>query len=216
VVQRTQKLVQNSTNPSFYIAIVDILGLFLLGLYAGRLGLFQETEKNIRFIRRMMWGALVLGMVGLGWGPMVNRFARIARDGSPLAEAVRFMRNSTTASLAKLYHQQALAIFYGSFLLVLLRRAVWQRLLRPFASIGRMALTNYIAQCVVASMLFYGYGLGLYGKLGAFWAAVLAVGLYLIQIPLSVWWLKHFRFGPMEWVWRSLTYRKAQPMRATS
>ncbi len=76
-----------------------------------------------------------------------------------------------------------------------------------------MALTNYLLQSVVCTMIFYHYGLGYYGKVGPALGLVFTAVIYLLQIPLSALWLKHFRFGPMEWLWRSLTYGKLQPRR---
>ena len=78
-----------------------------------------------------------------------------------------------------------------------------------------MALTNYLLQTVICTLIFYNYGLGLYGKVGPALGLVLTVAIFLVQIPLSAWWLKRFRFGPMEWLWRSLTYAKLQPMRVS-
>jgi uncharacterized protein len=79
-----------------------------------------------------------------------------------------------------------------------------------------MAFTNYIAQTVISTLTFFGYGLGLYGKL-AFWqtqALALAVGV--AALVWSPWWLARFRFGPLEWMWRSLTYMRLHPLRRPS
>ncbi len=78
-----------------------------------------------------------------------------------------------------------------------------------------MALSNYLFQSVICTTIFYSYGLGLYGGVGPAVGVGLTVVIFLIQVVLSVWWLRRFQFGPMEWVWRSLTYRKRQPMRAS-
>ncbi len=76
-----------------------------------------------------------------------------------------------------------------------------------------MALTDYLLQFVICPTLFYGYGFGLYGEVGAAAALLLATGINATQIPFSSWWLKRFQFGPMEWLWRSLSYLRPQPMR---
>jgi uncharacterized protein len=76
-----------------------------------------------------------------------------------------------------------------------------------------MALSNYLFQSLVCTTLFYSYGLGLFGKVGPAAGLALSFAIYSVQVPLSVWWLRRFRFGPMEWVWRSMTYGKLQPMR---
>lgn len=78
---------------------------------------------------------------------------------------------------------------------------------------GRMALTNYLTQSVVLGFIFYGYGLGLFGRIGPAPAALIGVGLYVAQLFFSGFWFLHYRFGPVEWLWRSLTYGRWQPMR---
>jgi uncharacterized protein len=80
----------------------------------------------------------------------------------------------------------------------------------PFAAIGRTALSNYLFQTVVGTTIFYGYGGRLFAKVGLGWLFVLSIIIYILQVPLSRWWLAHHRFGPAEWVWRRMTYGKAQ------
>jgi uncharacterized protein len=90
----------------------------------------------------------------------------------------------------------------------------WRRRLGPLAAVGRMALTNYLLQSVVCTAIFNGYGwVGLYGQLSTFAGLLLSFALFFLQIPLSNWWLERFRFGPAEWMWRSLTYVRPQPFR---
>jgi uncharacterized protein len=79
-----------------------------------------------------------------------------------------------------------------------------------------MALTNYLFQSIVCTLIFYGYGLGLFGKVGPALGIGFTGVIYLIQIPISHWWMKRFRYGPAEWLWRSLTYWHIQPMARTS
>ncbi|MEJ7608735.1 MAG: DUF418 domain-containing protein [Bryobacteraceae bacterium] len=74
-------------------------------------------------------------------------------------------------------------------------------------------MTNYLVQSIVLGFIFYGYGLGLFGRIGSGAAVGIGVALYILQVQLSRLWLRHFRFGPFEWLWRSLTYGKRQPMR---
>src|SRR5262249_50084630 len=99
-----------------------------------------------------------------------------------------------------------LAIGYVAGLILLLQRATWQRWLHPTAALGRMSLSNYLLQSVICTTLFYGYGFGWYGKIGAAGQMGLTILIYLVQLPLSNWWFRWFQFGPMEWLWRSLTY----------
>ena len=76
-----------------------------------------------------------------------------------------------------------------------------------------MALSNYVTHTFLGITLFYGIGMGLAGSMGAFYLLLLALGIFAGQILLSHWWLSRFRFGPAEWLWRSLTYGKRQPWR---
>jgi uncharacterized protein len=76
-----------------------------------------------------------------------------------------------------------------------------------------MALSNYLMQTLICSTLFFGYGLGWFGHLERYQILLVAVAIWILQLWLSPLWLRHFRFGPMEWIWRSLTYWKRQPLR---
>jgi uncharacterized protein len=84
--------------------------------------------------------------------------------------------------------------------------------MKPMADAGQMDLTNYIAQSVLCTLIFYGYGFGLYG-MGQAAGFLLAVAIYSQQLLWSGWWLRRFLFGPLEWVWRVITYWAPQPMR---
>ncbi|MCP5102314.1 MAG: DUF418 domain-containing protein [bacterium] len=84
---------------------------------------------------------------------------------------------------------------------------------RPLAAAGRMAFTNYLVQTIICTFIFYGHGFGLFGKLERIWQALIVFAIFFFQLWVSKWWLKRFRFGPVEWLWRSLTYWKIQPMR---
>ncbi len=106
----------------------------------------------------------------------------------------------------------ALSFFYVSTLVLLFQKEAWKKRLAPLAAVGRMALSNYLLISVVGTTIFYSYGLGLYGKVSPALGIALTVPIFTLQIMLSVWWLKHFRFGPAEWLWRTLTYGKLQPM----
>jgi uncharacterized protein len=106
-----------------------------------------------------------------------------------------------------------LPLGYAAGAIVLLECAPVRRALHGLGAIGRMAFTNYIAQSLVAGGIFYGWGLGQFGKLDAPTVLALAATIYAAQAWLSGWWLRRYRFGPLEWLWRTLTYGAAQPMR---
>jgi uncharacterized protein len=106
-----------------------------------------------------------------------------------------------------------LALAYAAGLLLVLQSPRAARLAAPFAAVGRMALTNYVAQSVILGWLFYGFGLGLSGRLGSAAAAAIGIVLYVVQLVFSRAWLRRYRFGPVEWLWRSITYGQRLPMR---
>jgi uncharacterized protein len=105
---------------------------------------------------------------------------------------------------------------YAAAITLLVQREGWKKRLAPLAAVGRLALSNYLFQTLVAVLIFYSYGFGLWGKVGPLGGAVMALLIFPFQILLSLWWLRHFRFGPAEWFWRSLTYGKLQPMRVAA
>ncbi|HET8549862.1 MAG TPA: DUF418 domain-containing protein, partial [Bryobacteraceae bacterium] len=105
----------------------------------------------------------------------------------------------------------AISAFYGSSVLLLAIRDEWKARLAPFGAVGRMALTNYVMQSVVLANLFW--LTGLYGRVGPAIGLIPTFLLYAGQVKFSVWWLERYRFGPAEWLWRSLTYGQKQPMR---
>lgn len=87
------------------------------------------------------------------------------------------------------------------------------RWLAWFEPVGRMAFTNYVMQSLLCGWIFYGYGLGLFGKIGPAAGMGLVLAIYLGQMLLSFWWLDRFRYGPLEWLWRALTYGRRPAFR---
>ncbi len=107
----------------------------------------------------------------------------------------------------------ATATAYLSALALLMERPAWRRRLMHLAPVGQMALSNYLSQSLICTFLFYGWGLGLSGRVGTALIIPLTMAIFAAELLWSHAWLKRFRFGPVEWVWRSLTYGERQPMR---
>jgi uncharacterized protein len=107
----------------------------------------------------------------------------------------------------------AQSLFYACAIILLWQKESWRRRLTPLAAVGRMALTNYLMHSVVFTTLANSYGFGLYGRIPPSVGILMTLAMFALQIPLSNWWLSRFRFGPVEWLWRSLTYWRLQPMR---
>lgn len=182
---------------------VTSFAMFLLGMYAGRSGLLSWPPARALLVRRVMWIALptflVLGILTT-YGPQV-------------LGALYFKIHWKVLAVAWLVHSPAGSLFYISAIVtVLALRSQWIPKLAPLGAVGRMPLTNYLLQSVTGTLLYYGYGLGLQLKLGILSGFLLAVSVFAAQIALSRWWLGKFQFGPAEWLWRSATYGRRQPM----
>lgn len=107
----------------------------------------------------------------------------------------------------------AMAFSYLALIILVFHRSdAWRRRLEHLAPVGRMALTNYLAHSALYLLLFTGVGFGLYGDVGPALCVVFSVVIFAAQIAFSRWWLARYRFGPAEWVWRTLTYGQLQPM----
>jgi uncharacterized protein len=105
-----------------------------------------------------------------------------------------------------------LACGYGATIVWAANRTKARKLLAWAAPIGRMAFTNYLMQSLIFGWVFYGYGLGLFGRLGVSAALAIGNGVYILQIVFSAYWLRHFLYGPLEWLWRSAMYGTRQPL----
>jgi len=179
-----------------------ILGIFLLGLYAGRRGIFHDVSAHLPFIRRVQGWGLMVGVAGNAAFAVGGSF-----DPSPTSVTQNVGR------MCLLFAAPAMGFFYASTIILLTQHEAWRRRLAPLAAVGRMALSNYLLQSLICTMIFYSYGLALFCKVSPSLGLLLTIIIWLIQIPLSVWWMRRFQFGPIEWLWRSLTYWQPQPMR---
>ncbi len=175
------------------IQAANVMYLFLLGMLAGRLKFFENLEERKETLKKIAITAL-----------LVNLIFDILHF---------FSETDWLSNLEFSIGAPALSAAYISLLCLFWMHPLGAKWLAPLAAAGRMALTNYILQSVLCSFIFNGYGLGLYGKVGAAGLLGFAAGIYTLQIAISNWWLARFQFGPLEWVWRSLTYLKIQPFR---
>lgn len=184
-----------------------ILGKFLLGFYAGRRRLFHNVAENRGFFRRMLGWGLAVGITASSAQLVINILIR-RKVLDPMAPWRLAM--FTVHEVGYI----ALAMAYVATFVLLFQRPLGKRVLSLLAPAGRMALSNYLFQSVIGLFTFYGFGLGLAGEWGPARCIPLAMALFTAQIALSHLWLSRFRFGPAEWLWRTLTYGKAQPMLA--
>jgi uncharacterized membrane protein YeiB len=188
--------------------ITDILSYFLIGLYAGRRKIFYNVEGNKPFLKKVkLWG-FIIGTIGmLTWlGLEVWNYIHNVQYRSYPQVTRMFINLSWSLGV------MAMTFAYAAALTLLLQKDKWKKKLAFLAPVGRMGLTNYLLHVIPYVILFH-YGFNLSGKIGPFYRLLLALPVYAGLIYLSHWWFKHFRIGPVEWLWRSLTYLKFQPMR---
>jgi uncharacterized protein len=174
-------------------------GLFLLGICAGRMQLFRESEAHRALWRRvLLWSgsvALITTVIAALSGPV--------------------MRAQTTQEVWIVFsfsvQQASLAAFFVAAITLWFWKHPSGRLLPKLAPLGKMGLTTYLMQSVFGVLVFLGIGLGLMGELGTAACVGLGIMFFSAQIFIARWWLSHFKLGPIEWLWRSLTYFKIQP-----
>ncbi len=187
----------------FTVMGFNVMAMFLLGVYFGKREIFKNLEANRGLFRRLLVWGLIAGLTGnLLYATLIMPISRVYQTGTLLL-----------ATTGQTVGAPLLMLGYVSTLCLLALNPVWGKRLQVLAPVGQMALTNYLTQSIVCTLIFYGYGLGLFGKVGHAAGIALTIGLYLLQIPLSHWWMKRFYYGPAEWLWRSLTYLKPQPMK---
>jgi uncharacterized protein len=180
-------------------------GLFLLGLYAGRKNFFGCWQEQIEWVRKIfqvsLWTILgcfiFLGVV----------FGGATLIGIKLNEALQWAFGGFALDV----FNTCLATFYVTGILLLYRKEKWKNSLRHLYALGRMGLTTYLMQTLFGFLIFFSVGLGLLSSMGALPCLLIGLAVFTFQIQFSKWWLRRFRFGPVEWLWRSFTYCKVQP-----
>jgi len=180
-----------------------VLAMFLLGFYAYRRGIFQDFSAHKSLIRKVLVYGFALGLIGN------VAMAAMAGNEAPFPPSLP----AVAGVIGYAFGVPAFALAIIALVTTLWQSETFQRVLSVLAPVGRMALTNYLFQTVVCVTLFYGFGLGWYGTFGATKATLTTLGIFAVQIVLSTLWLRFFAYGPMEWIWRQLTYRKRLALR---
>jgi uncharacterized protein len=183
---------------SFILFLTRILGIFLFGVYIWRQGYLRWPVEHLEWWRKAQ-------RIGLPVGLAAN-LAGVILDWTLNPNPMRPSAATVTLFALLSFGHPALSLGYAATVVLLWQDERWQRRLMPFSYVGRMALTNYLLQSLICTTIFYSYGLGLYGRVGPIVDLVLAIVIYGLQIPFSRWWLSTHRYGPVEWVWRRLTY----------
>lgn len=187
------------------------LALFLVGLWLARHGWHERLADRPDVLRRALrWSlALIAAAVVVLGGVLAVVGLPSSPDSITRAQAVVGLTLMDTVNLG------IASVFVTSFLLLYGRPGL-RRWLQPLVPVGRTALTVYLTQTIVGTALLYGFGLGWLGRIGTATAILIAVVVFAIQAIVATLWLRAFQYGPVEWAWRSLTFGRAAPWRATT
>jgi uncharacterized protein len=188
----------------FISRISKVLGMFLIGYVIGR----TDFYKNIMQHKRIVYWVIGIGFaIGLPANYFLANYMSTAMgDYFQLKEKGLYQTIVYALGVAPL----ALA-YVGSFML-LFQNTWFKKIFTLIAPAGKMAFSNYIMQSLVGNFVFLGAGLGFMGQAGPVYYTIFGFGFFILQIIISTIWLKYFNYGPIEWVWRSATYKKWQPM----
>lgn len=198
---RVPQAIEMETSTFLAWAAWRVGRLMLLGMALFKLGVFS-AERSRRFYLTCI--ALAVG-VGL---PLV--WLGIRRNFAGGWEAPGFFFLGLQLNY---WASRLVALGWVGAVMLVCRHGGRGWLTRPLAAVGQMAFTNYILQTVICTTLFYGHGFGLFGRVERTGQAAVVVAVWAFQIVLSPLWLTRFRFGPLEWLWRTLAYMERQPFR---
>jgi uncharacterized protein len=186
---------------TLFFGISRIAALMMIGAALMKLGVLSG-ERSTAFYRNLMLAGYLLGLP-------LTIFSAVSLN----AHAFDTLYMLRVGGIANYIGSLVVAFGHIGLVMLIVKSGVLRRLMERFAAVGRMAVSNYLMHSLVLTTIFYGYGLGLYGTIPRFWQMGFVIGVITLQLFLSTWWLRRYRFGPVEWLWRSLTYWKRQPMR---
>ena len=173
----------------------------LVGMGLFKLGVFSAASSS-KFYWSLLLGGVLIGIPLILVGYQRNVEAGFSAD-------VTMFLNSQFNYVGSIF----MALAWVGLVMLIIKAGAMKWLTGALSAVGQMALTNYLMQSILASLVFYGYGLGMYGALDRFGQQLVVVGIWTLQLIWSPIWLARFRYGPAEWLWRSLTYWRRQPMR---
>lgn len=200
-----RRSIESHTDWRYYVERLGVLSLMLVGLYVAKRGAVWNPRTRESIARRavpwLLGGGLACSlvawvMIDLGAGDRFDLGQRV------LAQALRDPIGSS-----------AMGLGYAAAVVLLFPREWCRRLLDPFGAVGRMALTCYLFSVLSASFINLGWGLGMFGRVMPAAGVVVVLILFPLLALACNWWMRRFRFGPAEWVWRCLTYGRRQPLR---
>ncbi len=201
IAVRTDEWVLSSTGIVLNGMAFLVVSMFLLGLAIGKSGLLADPARHLATLRRARLGGFVVGVPATALWLWIRPESVYAFEVETIVSTAAFVVSAP-----------ALSIAYAASLVLAARDPAGRRRMMPLAAVGRVALSAYLTQSIVMTTLSYGYGVGLFGRVGSAGALAIAVAVLVVQVSVAAWWTRRYRFGPVEWLWRTLAYGRMQPL----
>lgn len=173
---------------------VQLLALFIVGLIVGKKKYFEKIVEYKSQIITLLIGSILL--------ILIFHFSSTSIENQELSE----LQKNLLFTLIKAFSNLAYTSFYISLFILAYLSFQKSKVINSLAVYGKMSLTNYVSQAIFGVVFFFGFGFGMWKYMGSTWSLLFGICFFFFQIILSNLWIKHYYFGPLEWIWRALTY----------
>jgi len=189
--------------PGYLFFYPNFMAMLLVGFYVGRKKIFEDLESGLKILKKVFIWCLPLAIVFNLLLAYYNQTASyIIPDWDLLIVTISYAIGGPAMMFVYIY---ILALVY--------HKNVLNKIIQAICKTGQMAFTNYLSHSIICTTLFFSYGFGLYGKVNYWQGLFIAIAIYVVQVIWSHYWLKYYKFGPFEWLWRSMAYGKRQTMK---
>lgn len=189
----------------FVSRIFKVLGVFLIGYVIGRSDFYKNIIQNKKIIYWVMASGLLIGLPA--------NYCLAYYMSNYMSDYWALKANGFYQTLAYAFGVAPLGFAYIGIFMLSFQTATGSQIMALMAPVGKMAFSNYVMHSLIGNFIFLNAGLGFMGQVGPVYSTLFGICVFIGQIIFSTIWLKHFNFGPIEWLWRSATYKKWQPMR---
>lgn len=187
----------------FVSRIPKVLGMFLIGYVVGRSDFYKNIAQHKKLLTSIIIGGLLIGL------PTNYMLARLMQQ--HMGDYFQLKTNGLYQTIAYAAGVVPLALAYAGLLVFAFKTATGKKILSLLAPVGKMAFSNYILQTLIGNFVFLGAGLGYMQQVGPVYFTLFGIIVFILQVIGSTIWLRYFNYGPVEWLWRSATYKKWQP-----
>lgn len=181
----------------------NVMSLFLVGIVLGRKKVFKDIPNALSVLKKFFWWCLPVGVI----------LSTTYVYSMEITSYTSLNWHMLLMVASSLIGGPAMMFVYLYLFTLLYHKGFFGKVTQAISKTGRMAFTNYLTQTIICTTIFYSYGLGLYGRVNYWQGILLAIAIFGLQLLWSHYWLRNYRFGPFEWLWRSMTYARWQPLK---